>query len=54
MQKIEQAYDFTLDSVTKTIRDDLGYCNKDRTAAIRKDLNRYLAGDYTPSARMAQ
>lgn len=54
MQKIEQAYDYTLDSVTKTIRDDLGYCNKDRTAAIRKDLNRYLAGDYTPSARMAQ
>ena len=54
MQKIEQAYDYTLNSVTATIKDDLNYCNKDRTAAIRKDLNRYLAGDYTPSARMAQ
>ena len=51
MQKIEQAYDYTLDSVTATIKDNLGYCSKERTAAIRKDLNRYLAGDYTPSAR---
>jgi hypothetical protein len=54
MQKIEQAYDYTLDSINRSIRDDLNYCNKERTAAIRKDLNRYLAGDYTPSARMAQ
>jgi hypothetical protein len=54
MQKIEQAYDYTVGSVTDTIKDDLNYCNKDRTAAIRKDLNRYLGGDYTPSAHMAQ
>jgi hypothetical protein len=54
MQEIEQAYDYTLDSINRSIRDDLNYCNKERTAAIRKDLNRYLAGDYTPSARMAQ
>ena len=54
MQKIERAYDYTLQSVTATIKDNLNYCNKDRTAAIRRDLNRYLAGDYTPSARMAQ
>ena len=54
MQKIEHAYDYTLESVTATIKDDLRYCNTERTAAIRKDLNRYLAGDYTPSARMAQ
>jgi hypothetical protein len=54
MQKTEQAYDYTVGSVTATIKDDLDYCTKERTAAIRKDLNRYLAGDYTPSARMAQ
>jgi hypothetical protein len=54
MQKIERAYDYTLESVTATIEDDLRYCNKERTAAIRRDLNRYLAGDYTPSARLAQ
>ena len=54
MQKIERAYDYTRESVLDTIKDNLKYCNKDRTAAIRRDLNRYLAGDYTPSARMAQ
>jgi hypothetical protein len=54
MQKIERAYDYTLQSVTATIKDDLRYCNKERTAAIRKDLNRYLAGDYTPSASMGR
>ena len=54
MQKIEQAYDYTRESVLASIKDDLGYCNNERTAAIRRDLNRYLAGDYTPSARMAR
>ena len=54
MQKIEQAYDYTLNSVAATIKDNLAYCSKERTAAIRKDLNRYLAGDYTPSARMGR
>ena len=54
MQKIERAYDYTRESVAATIKDDLSYCNKERTAAIRRDLNRYLAGDYAPSARMAQ
>jgi hypothetical protein len=54
MKKIAEAYDYTLESVTATIKDNLNYCTKERTAAIRTDLNRYLAGDYTPSARMAR
>jgi hypothetical protein len=54
LKKIAQAYDYTRESVLTTIKDDLRYCNKERTAAIRRDLNRYLAGDYAPSARMAQ
>jgi hypothetical protein len=54
MQKIERAYDYTLESVRATIADNLAYCSKERTTAIRKDLNRYLAGDYTPSARMGR
>ena len=54
MQKIERAYDYTRTSVYDTIKDDPGYCNKERTAAIRKDLNRYLSGDYAPSARLAR
>ena len=48
MSKIEHAYDYTRDSVLASIKDDPGYCNKERTAAIRRDLNRYLAGDYSP------
>ena len=54
MEKIERAYDYTLQSVTATIKDNLRYCSTERTAAIRVDLNRYLAGDYTPSARLAR
>jgi hypothetical protein len=54
MQKIEKAYDYTRESVLETINDDARYCTKERTDAIRLDLNRYLAGDYTPSARMAR
>jgi hypothetical protein len=54
MEKIEQAYDYTFQSVSATIKADARYCSKERTAAIRKDLNRYLAGDYTPGARMAR
>ena len=54
MQKIERAYDYTRESVLAAIGDNLNYCNKERTAAIRRDLNRYLAGDYTPTARMGR
>jgi hypothetical protein len=52
--KLERAYDYTRDSVTETIKNNLIYCNKERTNAIRRDLNRYLAGDYRPAARMGQ
>ena len=54
MAKIEKAYDYTRQSVLETIDGKPGYCNKERTDAIRKDLNRYLAGDYSPTARMAR
>ena len=54
MKKIARAYDYTRESTLASIKDDLGYCNKERTAAIRSDLNRYLAGDYAPSARMGR
>jgi hypothetical protein len=54
MAKIQQAYDYTTDSVLAGIKDDLSYCSKERTDAIRADLNRYLAGDFAPSARAAR
>lgn len=54
MQEIERAYDYTLESVRVTIEETPRYCSTERTAAIRKDLNRYLAGDYTPSSRIGR
>ena len=54
MKKIEKAYDYTRESVLLGIKDDPRYCNKERLDAIRHDLNRYLAGNYAPTARMAR
>jgi hypothetical protein len=54
MDKIAKAYDYTRQSVLQTIKNNPSYCNKERTAAIRRDLNRYLAGDYSATARMAR
>jgi hypothetical protein len=54
MAKIKKAYDYTRESVLKSINDDTRYCTKERLDAIKVDLNRYLAGNYTPSARMAR
>lgn len=54
LQKLAKAYDYTLDSVAATIRDDPNYCSRERTDAIRADLKRYLAGDYAPKAKLAR
>jgi hypothetical protein len=54
MQKIQEAYDYTRQSTLETIKDNHRYCNQERTTAIRADLNRYLAGDFSPTARMAR
>jgi hypothetical protein len=54
MKKIVQAYDYTLQSVWDSIKDDPDYCDPSRTEAIRTALNRYLAGDYSPNSRIAQ
>jgi hypothetical protein len=54
LAKLEHAYDYTRESVAASIKTNLTYCSKERTNAIRRDLNRYLAGDFTPSARMGQ
>jgi hypothetical protein len=54
IKKLERAYDYTFESVLAGIGDDPSYCSKARTDAIRADLNRYLAGDFAPSARAAR
>ena len=54
MQKVERAYDYTRQAVLDKIKGDPNYCNKERTAAIRADLNRYLVGDFSAAARAAR
>jgi hypothetical protein len=54
LKRLSEAYDYTLKSVTDTIKNDPQYCNKERTDAIRADLKRYLAGDYAPTAKLAR
>jgi hypothetical protein len=54
IQKLARAYDFTYASLTKTFAEDPNYCDRARTDAIRVDLKRYLAGDFTPTARAAR
>jgi len=54
MAEIQKAYDYTYETVSASIKEDARYCSKERVAAIRRDLNRYLSGDYTPSARMGR
>ena len=54
LQKTSEAYDYTRDSVMQAIKHDSNYCNKERNDAIRADLRRYLAGDYSPAAKLAR
>jgi hypothetical protein len=54
LQRYSEAYDYTVESVTSTIKGDPNYCTKERSDAIRADLRRYLAGDYTPTAKLAR
>src|SRR4026209_1003665 len=51
IKRLERASHYTFESVTEGIGEDPSYCSKARTDSIRIDLNRYLAGDFTPSAR---
>lgn len=41
-------YDYTARSVAKAIAGQSNYCDDARTRTIKADLNRHLAGDYTP------
>ncbi len=48
LQKVEREYEFIRLSVAKKISEEAGYCDKARTNEIKEDLNRHLAGDYSP------
>jgi hypothetical protein len=46
--KLDQTYTVTTTATAKVIAGDEGYCSEARTAHIKGDLTRHLAGDYTP------
>jgi hypothetical protein len=48
LPRIEQIYDVSFNGVTKATAADPKYCTDQRTRDIKADLNRHLAGDYTP------
>jgi hypothetical protein len=54
LRRMEEAYDYTYESVTDTIQDQPKYCTKAKTDAIRKDLNQYLAGNFAHRASPAE
>src|SRR5215470_2318821 len=46
MAKIEQSYDATYKIIFDKVAGDAGYCTDRKSAEIKTDLQRHLAGDY--------
>jgi len=51
MAKIEKVYDVSFNGVAKAVAGDADYCSEGKTKAIKADLSRHLAGDYSPAPR---
>ena len=51
MAKVEKIYDISFNGVAKAVAGDADYCSDQKTKAIKADLSRHLAGDYTPTVR---
>jgi hypothetical protein len=51
MAKIEKVYDVSFNGVAKAVAGDADYCSDAKTKAIKADLARHLAGDYSPAPR---
>jgi hypothetical protein len=51
MAKIEKIYDVSFNGIAKAVAPDTDYCSMEKTKAIKADLGRHLAGDYTPPPR---
>ena len=50
MARVERTYDVSFNGVAKAVADEKEYCSEEKTATIKADLARHLAGDYTPGA----
>jgi hypothetical protein len=49
LAKIQAAYDSTFNTISAKIGADADYCSDRKTAEIKADLQRHLAGDYQPN-----
>ena len=49
--KIDKIYTVAFNGITKAAASDPNYCNEKKTKEIKEDLNKLLAGDYTPTQR---
>ncbi len=47
--RVEKVYDTAYNGVAKAVAGQAGYCTPDKTADIKANLTRHLAGDYTPA-----
>lgn len=45
--RASRIYDIAYSGVTKGVSDQQSYCTEKRTAGIKKDLSRYLGGDFS-------
>lgn len=52
--RLEKVYDTGYNGVAKAAAGDPNYCNAARTATIKADLARHLAGDYSPRQEVAK
>lgn len=53
VEKATKAYDVAYNGVTKAVATKSDYCSATKTAEIKSDLNRHLAGDFTPAQAKA-
>jgi len=49
LAKIQVSYDTTFKSISDKVSADPNYCGDKKSAEIKADLNRHLAGDYAPN-----
>lgn len=47
--RVEKVYDTAYNGVAKAVAGQAGYCTPDKTADIKANLTRHLAGDYSPA-----
>ena len=48
LANIEKSYDQTFTTISARIKGEDGYCTEKKSAAIKADLQRHLAGNYDP------